>query len=204
MTELNPNKKIQPTSSLTLLLLAVFAMFFLSSCATLKKGDCVEGNWSGIGFNDATAGLKADSQFRAHTKACSKFKISPNVGVYNAGYKKGLATFCTTTNGYYYGAKKSEYYGICPAETQKGFLKGYLAGLDTATVELTEEISSLRHARRRAIRKHRGTKRHSNPDAKKTKKGLERINSLESRIDSRRDDRRKLRRWHDFWATKLQ
>ena len=204
MTELKPNKTIQPTSSLTLLLLAAFAMFFLSSCATLKKGDCVEGNWAGIGFNDAAAGLKADSQFRAHTKACSKFKISPNVGVYKAGYTKGLAKFCTTTNGFYYGANKSEYYGICPAGTQQGFLKGYLAGLDNATVELSKEISSLRHARRRAIHRHRGPKRHNNSGTKKTKKGRDRINSLELRIDSRRDDRRKLRRWHDFWATKLQ
>lgn len=204
MTELKTNNTLQPTSSLTLLLLAVCAIFFLSSCATLKKDDCVEGNWSGIGFNDAVAGLKANSQFSAHTKACSKYKISPNVGVYNAGYKKGLTKFCTTTNGYHYGAKKSEYYGICPQGTQKRFLKGYLAGLDTATVELSEEISDLRHARRRAISKHRRAKHDKKPEGKKLKKWIERIDNLESRIDSRRSDRRKLRRWHDFWATKLQ
>ncbi len=204
MMELKTNNTLQPNSSLTLVLLTTFALFFLTSCATLKKGDCVEGNWSGIGYNDASAGLKAKSQFSAHTKACSKFKITPNVAVYNAGYKKGLAKFCTTSSGYHYGAKKSEYYGVCPKTSQKQFLKGYLAGLDTAIIELNEEIRDLRFKRLRAISKHRRVRHHSDPDVKKINKWAKRIDSLESRIDSRRSGRRQLRRWHDYWATKLK
>lgn len=195
---------IQPSSLLSLLLLSVFAIFFLSSCATLKKGDCLDGNWSGIGFNDATAGLKSGSQFRAHTTACSKHKIAPNIALYKTGYQKGLVQFCTITNGYKRGASKSKYYGVCPLATQKSFLKGYLAGLDTATVELNEEIANLIHKRRRAISKYRGAKHHKKHDVKKIKQWAERIDGLESRVDSRRSDRRQLRRWHDSWAIKLK
>ncbi len=204
MTKLTKTYSIQPSSSLSLLLLAVFAMFFLSSCATLKKSDCVEGNWSGIGFNDAAAGLKSDSQFRAHNKACAKHKITPNQAVYKAGYQKGLVQFCTTSNGYKRGASKSEYYGVCPQNTQKNFLKGYLAGLDTATVELSEDIAELRHKHRRAVSKYRRAKHSKKTDAKLLKKWAERIENLESSIDSRRSDRRQLRRWHDYWLTKLK
>lgn len=204
MTKLTTTNSIQPSSSLSLLLLAVFAIFFLGSCATLKKSDCTDGNWSGIGFNDAAAGLKSGPQFRAHTKACAKHRIAPNLAVYNTGYQKGLVQFCTTTNGYNRGVSKSEYYGVCPKTSHNNFLKGYLAGLDTATVELIQEISNLRYKRRRAISKHRRAKHHEKSDAKKTKHWIERINNLESRIDSRRNQRRQLRRWHDSWAIKLK
>jgi len=202
MTELKQNKNIKPTSTLALLFMAVFATFFLSSCSTLKKGDCIEGNWSSIGFNDAAAGLKANSQLKAHTQACSKYEISPNAGVYNAGYKKGLEKFCTTSNGYQYGANKSEYYDVCPAETRRDFMKGYLAGLNTATIQLTEEIADLRYARRRAIKQHREAKHRSTQDAKKIKKWAEQIENLESNIDSLRSDRKQLSHWHDFWTYK--
>lgn len=194
---------LQSTSPLFLLLLAAFALLFLSSCATLKKSDCVEGNWSGIGFNDATAGLKSSSQFRAHAKACSKHKITPNVADYSSGYQKGLAQFCTTTNGYKRGIDKSEYYGVCPLAIQNNFLKGYLSGLNTATIELTEDIADLRHNRRRAIRQHRKAESQEEPNTKNIKKLLARINRLESSIKSRRSNRRQLRRWYELWAIKL-
>ena len=164
----------------------------------------MEGNWSGIGFNDAAAGLKAQSQFNAHTKACAKDKITPDVTVYNAGYRKGLVKFCTTTNGYQYGANKSEYYGVCPGTAQKNFLKGYLAGLDTAYAELTDEIVDLRYKRLRAISRHHRFNHHKEPDKKKIKHWSDRIDSLENRIDSRRDEHRELRRWHQFWSAKLK
>lgn len=202
MKKLKTTHSIQPPSSLPLLLLAVFALFFLSSCTTLKKSDCVEGNWSGIGFNDATAGLKSASQFRAHAKACSKHKITPNIAIYNSGYQKGLVQFCTATNGYRRGVGQSEYYGTCPQALQDNFIKGYLAGLDTATIELTEDILDLRHERRRAIRKHHKAELHKEPDAKNIKKWVASIDRLKSRIDSHRSKRRQLRRWHDLWATK--
>jgi len=204
MTKLTKTNSTQPTSSLSILLLAVFAAFFLSSCATLKKSDCLEGNWSGIGFNDAAAGLRSDSQFRAHTKACAKHRIAPNVAVYNTGYQKGLVKFCTTTNGYNRGTSKSEYFGVCPQATENNFLKGYLAGLRTASAELTEDIDSLRHKRFRAIGKHRRIKRDKKSDAKHLKKWANRIDNLESSIDSRYDERRQLRRWFDLWKTKLK
>jgi len=204
MIKLTKSTPIQPSSTLSLLLLAVFAIFFLNSCATLKKSDCLDGNWSGIGFNDAAAGLKSDSQFRAHTKACSKHGIAPKVAIYNVGYQKGLVQFCTASSGYNRGTNKKEYFGVCPQATQNNFLKGYLAGLSTASAELTEDIDDLWHQRRRAIGKHRRAKHDKKSNAKHLKKMVGRIDSLESSIDSRRSDRRQLRRWHDFWATKLQ
>jgi hypothetical protein len=197
------NNTIQPTSPLTLLLLAVLAIFFLSSCATLKKDDCVEGNWSGIGFNDAAAGLKSASQFGAHSKACAKYKIAPNVALYKSGYNKGLLKFCTTNNGYQHGTDKKEYFGVCPNTTQPEFLKGYLAGLDTAAIQLSEELVELRHKRLRTISRHHRLKHKKDSDGKIIKKLADRIDSLESRIDSRRSDRRQLRRWHNYWAPKL-
>ncbi|MGB1311165.1 MAG: DUF2799 domain-containing protein [Leucothrix sp.] len=203
MTKLTRTSPIYPTSSMILLLLAVSTIFFLSSCSTLKKSDCLEGNWSGIGFNDATAGLKSDAQLSAHTKACSKHKVAPNQAVYKAGYQKGLVQFCTARNGYNRGVDKAEYYGTCPKASQIEFLKGYLAGLDTATVELNDDITDLKHQRRKAFRRYLRHKHHSKPDTKKIKEWDERVDNLESNLDSRRHERRKIRRWYDFWATKL-
>ena len=203
MTLPTTNNTIQPTPPLTLLLFTVFTVFFLSSCATLKKDDCIEGNWSGIGFNDAAAGLKSASQFGAHRKACAKYKITPNEAVYQSGYKKGLLQFCTTNSGYQYGTDKKEYFGVCPNITQQNFLKGYLAGLDTAAVELSEALVDLRHTRLRAISRHHRMKHKKDSDSKKVKKLADRIDSLESRIDSHRSDRRQLRRWYNYWTPKL-
>jgi len=194
--------KLQKT---TLRIIPVFlGASLLSACATLDRGDCVTGNWAGIGFNDAIAGLKAQPQFNAHTQACTRFKIAPDVAVYNTGYKKGLTQFCTKPNGYKYGLDGKQYYGVCPSSTSPQFLTGYLSGLRVTDVRLDDEIDELRHKLlRRELRLSR-LKRQKNPDAKRLKKLRSSINNLESSISSRRAKRRDLRDWFTQWALKLR
>ena len=194
----------------------------LSSCATLKKDDCLEGDWATIGYKDGSAGRRSVVQLEGHKRACAKYKVAPDKPVYDAGYKKGLTQFCTQPSGYAYGVKGKEYFGVCPAAMQKGFVSGYVAGLDVAMHRVAAEIRDLRHEELR-LEFSRGRSRHFDRDRgnhKDNDKGRDRdkarndrkhrdhlenrIDSIESAISSRRSDLWTMKRWHDAWAAKLK
>lgn len=204
----------------TLLLLPLLLLIAatLSSCATLKKSDCLEGDWATIGYKDGSAGRRSAIQLEGHKRACAKYKVAPDKPVYDAGYKRGLTQFCTKQSGYAYGVKGKEYFGVCPVVMQKGFVSGYLTGLDVAMHQLTAEIRDLRHEELRLefsrgrfghhhSDKHdgKGGDKDKGKDHRKHRDRLEnRIDSLESAISSRRSKLWTMKRWHDAWAAKLK
>lgn len=200
----------------------------LSSCATLKKGDCLQGDWTGIGIKDGTAGRRSAIQFEGHTRACAAHGVSPDKAQYDAGYQQGLRQFCTKTSGYAYGVEGKQYHGVCPASAQTGFLSGYRTGLDVAMLHLASEIRDLRHQQLRLML-HRGSIRHTPPgrdghdgkdrDDKDGKDGKgrdkspghlnhrrqleDRIDDLDDAIDSRRNDIRRMKIWQlQKWPVK--
>ena len=206
---------------LTIPLLLLFATL-LSSCATLKKGDCLEGDWASIGYKDGEAGRRSVVQLEGHKRACAKYKVTPDKPVYDTAYKKGLTQFCTKDSGYAYGRKSKQYYGVCPANTQKQFLSGYLPGLNTSIHVLSHEVNELRREqlflqlRRPARSRGHDSRDHGKHDDKgKGKHGgkgrynyrnkvEKRLDSIDSAIDSRRSSIRNMLRWRDIWAAKMK
>lgn len=189
--------------SSALLCLLFISISTLSGCATLNKGDCLKGDWAAIGYNDAAAGLRGQSELRDHYAACAEYKVRPNEQVYFSGYQRGLTRFCTREAGFKHGAASSEYYGICPQSLEPQFLDGYLTGLDLAIGNAWDDLDELRDERSEKARKLtalRQSGRNDKQHRKAVKKLKQRIESLQSDISSKRSDQSQLRTWHAVWA----
>jgi len=111
------NKKLTP---------GVFLMV-LFGCSTMSKEECITANWKLIGENDARAG-KTKLHFSNYQKKCQESGVSINNKKYFSGYAEGLKTYCTYENGYEVGASGENYSKICPSESSKEFVKGFIAG----------------------------------------------------------------------------
>jgi len=196
-------------SKIILLPLLLIVTLLISGCATLNEGDCREGNWSGIGFNDAAAGLKSNVQLSSHIKACSRYKISSDNQAYHSGYANGLKQFCTREKGVRYGADSSEYYGVCPKHLERDFLTGYTAGLVLSMNELHDDIEELRYERRKQSRRLSALERAGRKDKKDKnhngaiKKLRGRIDNIESSMSVKRSKLNKLRYWYSVWKPKI-
>lgn len=183
--------------------LFLMAIFTLNGCATLNKSDCLKGDWASIGYNDAAAGLRSDTELPEHNKACSRYNVRSDNPRYFTGYARGLQQFCTQEGGLRHGSSSSEYYGTCPKNLEQRFLAGYLPGLDLAMDNLEDDIEDLRHERRQKTRKlasMQQDKRNDKNHRKAMKKLRQSIESLQSSISSKRSERNELQAWHSIWA----
>ena len=116
--------------------LAGTVILLISSCASIDKNDCLEGNWTSVGQTDGANGRVASSRLVSHTEACGKHGVQPNQSQYMDGYAQGITRYCTTENGYTIGSKfrqhshnRNGYKSVCPADIELGYLRGYIKGL---------------------------------------------------------------------------
>jgi len=114
---------------LSSLLLILFAGLFLTACATMNKNECVSADWEMIGYEDGSNGASA-GRLQKHREACAKHSVTPDFSQYQSGYDEGLKRFCTDRVGFTKGKSGYNYKGICPADLEAGFLKGYSLGLE--------------------------------------------------------------------------
>ena len=188
------------------LCVALTVIVLISGCATLNEGDCREGDWASIGYNDAIAGLRGNSQLRGHNKACSRYQVSPDNQTYFSGYSRGLKQFCTQSGGARFGSSRTEYIGTCPKPLERSFLAGYLPNIGLAIDNIQDEIDDMRHQQRKKSRKldqlQKG-KQGKKGGGKSLKKLEENIEDLQSSISSKRSDRNKLRAWYSTWSLQL-
>lgn len=82
----------------------------------------------------------------SHQQACAEYGVTPDLTGYQQGYDQGILIFCTPSNGFAKGKSGSAYDGICPAEAEGKFLRGYRAGkkIFTQTTRSSELASDLR------------------------------------------------------------
>lgn len=163
------------------IIIATFFLISCSGCATLSKESCQKGDWYGIGYKDGADG-RPHSRLVDHEKACLEYNVSPNKLVYRQGWDDGVKIFCTEQKGYEEGEDLDEYEGVCPAELEQGFLKGYLLGLDSAENDLRQEIST----KNREVIK--ASVSLQELEGKAHKKLKEKIDRLEREIESAEDD----------------
>lgn len=107
---------------------AIGVSLFLVSCNTLSKKECLAGDWKGIGFSDGFEGYSPEARFEGHIKSCKRVKIVPDLALWKKGYHAGLLRYCTPGYGLWWGQRGYRYVGVCPPETEPGFLRGHHVG----------------------------------------------------------------------------
>ena len=124
----------------------------VQGCATLSEGQCVQGDWYGIGDLDARSGHTPD-RLAAHREACAEYGIGVDPDGYHAGYEQGLLAFCVPESGFDFGRRGGQYGGQCPRDFERDFVPAYELGqdlyaLDQELLQLSSEIEELREAGR--------------------------------------------------------
>lgn len=121
-------------------------MLFLPGCATLSKNECLTADWQTIGYEDGTEG-QSPNRIDSHRQACAEFGVTPDPDGYQRGFAQGVLIFCTPRNGFAKGKSGAAYSGICPAEAEGDFLRGYRAGrkIYSQTARVNEIASELRN-----------------------------------------------------------
>lgn len=111
-------------------ILWVATLLAFSGCASLSKEQCQQGDWSGIGYRDGSAGRSA-ARLQAHSEACAKFKITPDANAYESGRKRGLEqVYCLPRNGYRLGLSGGGNRSVCPSHMSADFANAMNYGLD--------------------------------------------------------------------------
>ena len=107
--------------------LILILLFVLSSCASLNKEKCVETDWTKKGQQDGQYGQGPDL-FASYEKTCQGFGVNISETHYQAGYKKGLKSYCTYKAGYALGNTGEEPLAHCEDVSptfKKGFDEGF-------------------------------------------------------------------------------
>ena len=122
-----PGSSRWPAASL---LVAALAM---SGCASMNRSECAAVDWQTIGYEDGAAG-RAGERMAEHRKACAKYGVTPDLGLYQAGRRQGLREYCRPQNGYSVGADGGRYNGICPVEMEAAFVDAFESGRQLFTL----------------------------------------------------------------------
>ncbi len=121
--------------------LLVGVALLISTCASLTKEECLTSDWQLIGQRDGEQGVDPQRQFRRHINACEKANVTPDHVLWNQGYQQGLQRYCTPVKGLVVGQQGAVYNNVCPPESERGFLRGYLLGKKEFT--LRSRVKSL-------------------------------------------------------------
>ena len=138
-TPLESRHSEAPLPALVLSGLVVAAMvvaFALQSCATLSEEDCLTVDWGVLGETDGQLGLPL-SELNRYRRDCAKYDVVPDTRAYTEGRERGLAVYCTESNGYREGRNGAPDRLVCPAVLEPGFRRGYDLGR-AVHVSLTE------------------------------------------------------------------
>jgi len=77
-------------------------LMVLAACASLTREQCVNADWTSIGYQDGANG-RLESYVNAHNDACSEFGIAPDINAWLRGRAQGLTQYCTRDNAYRIG-----------------------------------------------------------------------------------------------------
>lgn len=113
----------------------------LTGCASMSEEECLNADWRLMGFTDALQG-RSTAALAQHRRACAAVNVTPDLDLYRQGHEEGARQYCTPANGYRAGSSGSTYQGICPADLETAFMRGYQDGRELYTI--TSEISRLK------------------------------------------------------------
>ncbi len=130
-----------PRSALALAAIAVAAT--VTGCSSMSVEECLVADWETVGLEDGTRGRGAGGIAR-HREACAKAGVTPDLASYEKGRSAGLVEFCRPGNGYEFGRRGGTYEGVCPSDTESGFLTAYNEGREY--YELEQAVSDAESA----------------------------------------------------------
>jgi hypothetical protein len=130
-------------------LVVIFGCWNVLGCQTYSKVACEKMDWLLEGYKTADVGQTREAGLRDLQHGCgNSHGIEPNVVLFDEGYRKGLAKYCTAENGRHHGSIGGEYRYICDKESEPGFLSGYLPSklefLSQSVVDLREQNEKLK------------------------------------------------------------
>ncbi|PSV31485.1 MULTISPECIES: DUF2799 domain-containing protein [unclassified Photobacterium] len=100
----------------------------------MNQQECQTANWQALGYMDGSQGASS-TQFNERSSACSEYNVRADFSQYQAGYQKGLISYCTESHGFFVGSHGKSYQGVCPQNTAKAFVKGYNHGQQLYTAQ---------------------------------------------------------------------
>lgn len=118
-----------------ILQVSMIAFLATASGCSVSEKTCLKNDWQTLGYKHGKEGQSADSLNR-YVKDCAEYGVAPDASTYSAGYKVGIANYCTAENGFNEGRYGYTYSGACPLELEKPFLENYVDGLWLAMDEL--------------------------------------------------------------------
>ena len=172
-----------------LVVAAMVGVFALQSCATLSEEDCLTVDWGVLGETDGQLGRPL-SDLNRYRRDCAEYGVIPDTRAYTEGRERGLAVYCTESNGYREGRNGAADRLVCPVALEAGFRRGFTLGR-AVHVSLTDlrasndAIGSARMEIRQLesdIADHRGSIRSDALDDEKKQTLEGEIESMERRI----------------------
>jgi hypothetical protein len=139
---------------------ALTSLLVLSGCVSMSPQECRTADWYEVGQRDGQNG-EPRSTLEDHVKACGEAHISPDRGLYQKGWARGIVSYCTPRNGMEVGRRGSSYSGSCPAELEPAFREPYRLGREVYDAQ--QELNRLDSDSRTQQRKLNDAK---NDDAK--------------------------------------
>lgn len=99
----------------------------LHGCATLSEADCLSADWAVMGEADGEQGRPL-SDLNRYRRECADYGVVPDSQAYLEGRERGLARYCTETNGYHEGRAGAGYQPVCPAALASRFQRAHQLG----------------------------------------------------------------------------
>ncbi len=126
----------------------VVAFAALQGCATLSEADCLTTDWAVLGEVDGQRGRPL-SEINRYRRQCAEYGVVPDTQVYIEARERGLALYCTTSNGYREGRSGGRDELVCPVALAPDFQRGHRLGraVFTSLTRLRNNGASIRSAR---------------------------------------------------------
>ncbi len=99
----------------------------LGGCAGMSEQACQSADWRTIGFTDGTLGRPVGT-IGTYRAQCGEHGVAPDLDAYRAGHAEGVKDYCRASHGFDVGHSGAAYQGVCPADSEAGFIVAYNSG----------------------------------------------------------------------------
>ncbi len=122
--------------------LSVLALAALvSGCAGgMTTADCEAADWAALGFADGRSGARPKLA-EGRLGDCTSKGYAVDRAAYAAARTEGLSAYCTGAGGFDAGRLGAEYFDVCPASAEPGFLAGYTEGAQLYVLIAAEQAA---------------------------------------------------------------
>lgn len=172
----------------------VFALAALQGCATMSEADCLTTDWTVLGEVDGQRGRPL-SEINRYRRQCAEYGVVPDTQAYVEARERGLAVYCTTSNGYREGRTGVRDDLVCPLALAPDFQRGHQLGqaVFTSLNRLRNDSASIRSARneienlRSEIDDREASLRDDDLTDEQARTKRDEIDSMDRRIDQLQD-----------------